>query len=80
MKTAISIPDPLFQAADRLARRLGISRSELYRRAVRRFLEQHSHGVVREALDDVYGEDADVSRLDPAVEYLQGESLPQDDW
>jgi metal-responsive CopG/Arc/MetJ family transcriptional regulator len=40
LKTAISIPDNLFEAADKVARRLGISRSELYQRAIARFLEQ----------------------------------------
>ena len=80
MKTAISIPTPLFEAADQLARRLGISRSELYRRAVRRFLDQYSRDVVRETLDDIYGEEEDASRLDPAVEYLQDASLDRDDW
>ena len=79
MKTAISIPTPLFDAADQLARRLGISRSELYRRAVRRFLEQYSGEVVRETLDELYGEDQEATRLDPAVEYLQEASLDRDD-
>lgn len=34
MKTAISIPDKVFRSADALARRLGISRSELYTTAI----------------------------------------------
>jgi len=80
MKTAISIPGPLFEAAERLARRLGMSRSELYQRAVKRFLEEHSREVVRETLDGVYGAEPDDSNLDPAVEYLQGLSLKKDDW
>jgi mRNA-degrading endonuclease toxin of MazEF toxin-antitoxin module len=33
VKTAISIPDPLFDAAERLAKRLRIARSQLYCRA-----------------------------------------------
>src|SRR5689334_20092234 len=37
MKTAISIPDRVFTQADRLAKRLGLTRSELYARAVERF-------------------------------------------
>ncbi len=80
MKTAISIPDSLFEAADQLANRLGITRSELYRRAVRRFLETYSHQVIRETLDDVYGGSTDDSRLDTMIEYLQGGSLDRDDW
>ena len=80
MKTAISIPDPLFEAAERLAERLGVSRSELYRRAVKRYLEAHSHDVVREKLNEVYCDDEELDRLDPAVEFLQDASLPEDDW
>jgi len=80
MKTAISIPDVLFEAADRVASRLGISRSELYRRALKKFLEERSHQVIRERLDEVYGTDSDDGRLDPAVEFAQLESLPEDDW
>ena len=34
MKTAVSIPDHVFDAAERLAEKLGISRSELYQRAL----------------------------------------------
>jgi metal-responsive CopG/Arc/MetJ family transcriptional regulator len=34
MKTAVSIPDPIFETADQLAKELGISRSELYARAL----------------------------------------------
>ena len=80
MKTAISIPDALFEAAERLAKRLGVSRSELYRRAVKRYLEDHSHQIIRETLDRVYGDDPESGRLDAAIEYLQDVSLPEDEW
>jgi metal-responsive CopG/Arc/MetJ family transcriptional regulator len=80
MKTAISIPTPLYEAAEQLARRLGISRSELYQRAVRRFLEEYSRDIVREKLDEVYGGGEDDSRLETALEYLQSLSLEEDDW
>lgn len=42
MKTAVSIPDELFEAADRLAEREGVSRSEFYARALRRYVESIS--------------------------------------
>lgn len=58
MKTAISIPDKLFRRADALAKRLEISRSELYARAVEEYVADHGADRVREALDAVYGEDA----------------------
>ena len=44
MKTAISIPDPVFRSAERLAARLGLSRSELYCRALKDLLARHDQG------------------------------------
>jgi hypothetical protein len=41
MKTAISIPDDVFADAERLARRLKKSRSELYSRAIREYIGEH---------------------------------------
>ena len=80
MKTAISIPDKLFEAADDLAARLGISRSQLYQRAVEHFLKSQGQDVIRESLDEIYGEDKIDGRLDPAVEFLQTVSIEKDDW
>jgi metal-responsive CopG/Arc/MetJ family transcriptional regulator len=53
MKTAISIPDDVFEDAERLARRLGHSRSQLYSRALREFVARHEPGHVTAALDEV---------------------------
>lgn len=78
MKTAISIPDRVFDAAERVAKRLGISRSELYARAVERFVHEHRGDRVTEALDRVYG--GLDSTLDPTLVRLQAASLAQDDW
>ena len=52
MKTAISIPDAVFQQADRFAKRKAISRSELYTRAVRAYLEREEH--ITEQVNAVY--------------------------
>lgn len=54
MKTAVSIPDPVFRAADRLARRLGISRSQLYASALEKLLEAESDDEVTARLDALY--------------------------
>lgn len=78
MKTAISIPDPLFEAAEALARRLGISRSDLYARAVSEYLDQREAERVSAALDRVYRHQP--SSLDPALARLQSASLPKDEW
>lgn len=78
MKVAISIPDPIFDAAERLARRLGSSRSQLYTTAVAEFLEEHRADGVTERLDAVY--ESEPSGLDVAFERAQVDSLRDDSW
>lgn len=51
MKTAISIPDDLFQRADRLARHERKSRSQVYSEAVRAWLDRRESEAVTRALD-----------------------------
>ncbi len=80
VKTAISIPDALFKAAEGLARRLGITRSKLYQEAVAAFIEEHQAQAVTDALDELYGRKPDIATLDRCVEALQTLSLPEDDW
>ena len=80
MKTAISIPDRLFEAAERLAKRLGMSRSELYAKAVSQYVDENHAQGVRERLDAVYEADPESSRIDPLMTRIQVESLPEEDW
>ncbi len=54
MKTAISLPDPLFEAADQLAKRLHVSRSELYATAIGEYLRLHRDQGITETLDRIY--------------------------
>ena len=53
MKTAVSVPNEVFERADRLAKRLEVSRSELYSRALREYLARHSADEVTQALDQL---------------------------
>jgi len=53
MKTAISIPDEVFEDAERLAGRLQTSRSQLYARALAEFVARHDDDRVAEAMDKV---------------------------
>jgi len=80
VKTAISIPDSLFDAADKLAKRLGVSRSELYQRAVLFYIEKHKAEGVTESLDTLYESGGESSSLDPVIEHLQGASIVKEDW
>ena len=54
MKTAISVPTPLFRKAERLARRLKKSRSQVYREAVSDYVERHDPEAITAALDEVH--------------------------
>lgn len=78
VKTAISIPEELFESAEEFARGRGMSRSELYATALRRYLEEHRAGMITERLDQVYS--AEPDGLDPEIARLQGRSLPEDEW
>jgi metal-responsive CopG/Arc/MetJ family transcriptional regulator len=78
MKTAISIPDKIFRSADALAKRLGVSRSELYATAVNEFLSKHRSRDVTERLDDVYSDED--SSLHPSLTQMQARALPHEDW
>lgn len=80
MKTAISIPDPIFESAEKLAKRLGISRSQLYTNAVDALVEKYRYSGVTEQLDAVYSTDPDVSSLNDGLEQMQSLSLGKEEW
>lgn len=80
MKIAISIPDALFNSAEKVSKRLGISRSELYQRALRAYVVQFDEESVTEALNKLYGPGGEDSRLDPVLHAMQLASLPKEEW
>jgi predicted transcriptional regulator len=56
LKTAISIPDDLFRRAEELARRLGKSRSQVYREALAEYVFRREPRSVTSALDELADE------------------------
>ena len=78
MKTAISLPDTIFEAAEKAAERLALSRSQLYAKAIAEFVELHAQADVTEKLDQVYKEGS--SRLDPVLGKMQRISIGKDAW
>lgn len=66
VKTAVSLPDELFDDAERLADQLGLSRSELYARALNSFLETQEDDPVTTALDAL-ADEVDGHEVSPAV-------------
>ena len=53
VKTAVSMPDDLFRLAEAAARRLRVSRSELYARAIAEYLKQRQGNAITERLNEV---------------------------
>lgn len=51
MKTAISLPDAVFEQADTLATRLHVSRSQLYVMALERFIKEHQESDITEQMN-----------------------------
>jgi metal-responsive CopG/Arc/MetJ family transcriptional regulator len=78
MKVAVSIPDDVFDKADRLARELKKSRSELYADALVEYLDTRGADAVREKLDAVYAVESSVP--DPALTRAQNEALDDETW
>ena len=78
MKTAISLPDLVFEGAEALASQLGRSRSELYTEALQAYLRRHNLSRILSKLNQVYSEES--SKLDRVLVKMQFMSLPHEDW
>lgn len=77
MKTAISVPDSIFDEGEHLAKRLKLSRSELYTRALAEYVSRHAPEAVTEALDRVVDEaSTDLS----AVRRAARKTLARSEW
>lgn len=78
MKTAISIPDELFEFAEQFAQERGLSRSELYVTALRQYLQEHRGEDITEQLNAIY--ETEPNALAPDLTRAQARALPKDDW
>jgi metal-responsive CopG/Arc/MetJ family transcriptional regulator len=75
VKIAISLPDELYREAEFAAKRLKVSRSQLYATALATYLEQQGGRRVTEQLNAIYG--ARTAKVDPALNRMQLASLPE---
>jgi metal-responsive CopG/Arc/MetJ family transcriptional regulator len=78
MKTAISIPDKLFRAADQYAKNHGFSRSKLYAEAVAKFLEQHPSELITKQLNEIYS--SEPAKLNGTISTMQFRSIEKEEW
>jgi metal-responsive CopG/Arc/MetJ family transcriptional regulator len=78
MKTAVSIPDDLFAEADALAKQQRRSRSGLYARALREYVERHSPDNITAAINAYCAEES--TALDPFVAAATRDVLGRSEW
>ncbi len=78
MKTAISLPDELFLSVNDLAKRQGVSRSELFAVAVADYLAKHRDADVTSRLNEVVARES--SAVDPALRAAQARSVRSTKW
>jgi antitoxin MazE6 len=78
MKVAVSIPEDLFDSAESLGKRLGLSRSRLYATALAEFLAKHQGRKTTERLNRVYA--SEDSRLDKPVRRIQARTIGGGSW
>ena len=78
MKTAVSIPDEIYQGAERLARRMKKSRSRLYGDALKEYLARHAPDEVTEAMNLACAKAGETK--DPFVSSAARRILERSEW
>lgn len=78
MKIAISVPDDIFKAGERLARDLGLARSQLDTQALEAYLERSGERAVTARLTALYGSES--SDVDPALARAQVCRIADEAW
>ncbi len=78
MKVAISLPDPVFSAAEKLANQLRVSRSQLYAQALQEYLGKRQDALITERLNAVHG--AIAESVDPALAAAQFDAIEHETW
>ena len=77
MKTAISIPDLIFKEAENFAHKQGISRSELYTKAINEYLQGREEKNITESLNNIY--ENNPAAIDKQIYSMQYSTLRDDD-
>ena len=78
MKTAISIPDPIYRAAETQAKRAHKTRSRLYTEALREYLTRHSPDAVTESMNRAL--DSISVPLEPFISKAAHRVLERTEW
>jgi hypothetical protein len=78
MKTAISVPNDVFQLSERLSKKLRISRSAVFAMGVKKLGEEYDDEEITTKLNEYYGQER--AELDPVIVRMAALSLPKEEW
>lgn len=78
MKTAVSIPDDTFLAAEKLAKQLGLKRSQLYDKALKTLIREQEDRAITEAINKFYANFEEPP--DPFTEELTRRAILSVEW
>jgi len=78
MKTAISVPNEIFDLSERLANKLQISRSAVFAMGVQKLGEEIDDQEITRKLNEYYGQTR--AELDPVIVKMAALSLPKEEW
>jgi hypothetical protein len=78
MKTAISLPDEVFRAAEKHAKRARKSRSQLYAEAISEYLVRHAPEEVTDAMNQIVDQLGESP--DPFVTVAARRILERSEW
>ena len=78
MKVAVSVPDRIFEAAERLAKQRSVPRSQIFAEALSAYVESRSAEAITSKLNEVYEKEA--SAIENGLAQAQLNSLSHEAW
>lgn len=78
MKVAVSVPDPIFEAAERLAKQRHIPRSQLFAEALNEYVSRHGSEAITAKLNEIYRSEG--SSLEEPLAHAQNASIDHEAW
>jgi len=78
MKVAVSIPDPIFEAVEKLAKQRHMARSQLFAEALEAYLEARDTQAITASLNEIYSRESSV--LEKGLQHAQYVSIDHEAW
>lgn len=78
MKVAVSVPDPIFEAAERLAKQRSLPRSQIFAEALAAYVEAHDAESITSQLNEIYAKETSV--VESGLAKAQSQSISHESW